>query len=303
MHLTPSERTAELTPSQPRRAQVGKLFLLLAVAAIGAICVLPLVIVISASLSSERSLVEWGYSLLPREFSIAAYAYLWHQPDQLAASYGITTFVTVTGTLGGLLLSSLLAYPLARRDFRWRRPLSFYVFFTMLFNGGLVPTYIVVSQVLHLKDTVWALILPYLIVPWFVLLLRTFFAMLPVEIIESAQMDGFGEYRLFFRIVLPLSTPVLATVALFASLNYWNDWFLALLYIDDRRLLPLQYLLVTIIQNIEAINMSANTVTTAAPAESVRMATAVLAIGPIVFVYSFLQKYFVQGLTVGAIKG
>ncbi|NOU86186.1 ABC transporter permease subunit [Paenibacillus sp. LMG 31460] len=282
---------------------LNKALLIVLLSLVGFLCVFPLVIVVSASFSSENALVEHGFMVFPKEFSTAAYRYLWHQPEQLLRSYGVTVFVTVSGTISALLLSSLLAYPLSRIDFKWKGPISFYVFFTMLFNGGLVPTYIVVSQVFHLKDTIGALILPYLILPWYVLLLRTFFKAIPTEIIESAKIDGIGEYRLFFRIMMPLSTPVLATIGLFSSLNYWNDWFLALLYIDSRELLPLQYLLITIIQNIQAINASVNTVTSAAPAETVRMATAVLAIGPIIFVYSFFQKYFVKGLTVGAIKG
>lgn len=270
---------------------------------VSALCFVPLLIVVSASLTDESSLVNDGYALLPRQFSAAAYVYLLGQPKQIAVSYGVTTFVTVVGTLLSMLVMGLLAYPLSRRSFRWKKGISFYVFFTMLFNGGLVPTYMVVAQMLHLKDSIWALVLPYVVVPWFVLLLRTFFATIPEEIIESAKIEGVGEYRLFFRIVLPLSAPVLATVALFCMLNYWNDWFLALLYVDSRNLMPLQYLLYNIMKNIETLNMSTNTTYTQVPSETVRMATAVVAIGPIIFGYLFLQKYFVRGLTVGAIKG
>lgn len=266
-------------------------------------CVLPLVIIISSSFSDENALVNFGYGFLPREFSLEAYRFLFNQPEQLVRSYEITIFVTIFGTAASLLVTSLLAYPLSRKDFRMRNGLSFYVLFTMLFNGGLVPTYIVITKVLHLKDTPWALILPYLIIPWFVLLMRTFFATIPDEIIESAKMDGIGEYRLFWQIIMPLSTPVLATIGLFCTLNYWNDWYLALLYIESRNLIPLQYLLMNIIKNIEVINSSTNTTTTLIPSDTVRLATAVLAIGPIIFVYLFFQKYFVRGLTVGAVKG
>ncbi|MCD9024874.1 carbohydrate ABC transporter permease [Cohnella silvisoli] len=270
---------------------------------ISLLCILPLIVVISASLSDEAALTQNGYSLIPTQFSLDAYQFLFRQPDQLLRSYGVTFLVTGIGTIASLLVTSLLAYPLSRKDFQLRRSLSMYILFTMLFSGGLVPSYMVVSRVFHLKDTIWSLILPYLVIAWFVFLMRTFFATIPDEIIESAKIDGVGEYRLYFQIIVPLSTPVLATIGLFCTLNYWNDWYLALLYIDDRNLIPLQYLLMNIMKNIEVINSSVNATTSIIPSDTVRMATATLAIGPIIFVYLFFQKFFVRGLTVGAVKG
>jgi putative aldouronate transport system permease protein len=198
---------------------------------------------------------------------------------------------------------ALLAYPISRPDFRLRKPLSFYIFFTMLFNAGVVPLYIFVTDYLHLQDTLIILILPYLVVPWFVLLLRTFFSRLPQELLEAARIDGAGEWRTFFQIVLPLSTPSLATVGLFSMLLYWNDWWLSLLFIDNAKLFPLQYLLYRLITNIDAIAASSQMGGVQLPTDSVRMAMAILAIGPIVFAFAFIQRYFISGITLGGVKG
>jgi len=212
--------------------------------------------------------------------------------------------VTLVGSSLGLLIMAMLAFALARRDFKFRKPLSFYVFFTMLFNGGLVPWYILITQYLHLKNTIFALILPYLVIPWFVLLLRTYFAGLPTELFEAAKIDGASEWRIFYKIAIPLSTPALATVGLFSMLQYWNDWWLALLFIDDKKLYPLQYLLYTIQSNIDAISQNPEmNMGIIIPTQGVRMAMAVLAIGPIVFAFLFVQRYFVRGITLGGIKG
>jgi putative aldouronate transport system permease protein len=263
----------------------------------------PFLMLISASFSSEIAIGKYGYTLFPQKFSMEAYDYLFRDFGQILNSYLITLIVSLGGSSVGLLIMSLLAFSLSRKDFRFRKPLSFYVFFTMLFNGGLVPWYILITQYLHLKNTMFALILPYLVIPWFVLLLRTYFAGLPTELFEAARIDGASEWRLFFQIVLPLSTPALATVGLFSLLQYWNDWWLALLFIDDRKLFPLQYLLYTIQSNIDAISqnpeMNSGVII---PTQGVRMAMAVLAIGPIIFAFLFVQRYFVRGITLGGIK-
>jgi putative aldouronate transport system permease protein len=263
----------------------------------------PFLMLISASFSSEIAIGKYGYTLFPQQFSMEAYDYLFRDFGQILNSYLITLIVSLGGSSVGLLIMSLLAFSLSRKDFRFRKPLSFYVFFTMLFNGGLVPWYILITQYLHLKNTMFALILPYLVIPWFVLLLRTYFAGLPTELFEAARIDGASEWRLFFQIVLPLSTPALATVGLFSLLQYWNDWWLALLFIDDRKLFPLQYLLYTIQSNIDAISqnpeMNSGVII---PTQGVRMAMAVLAIGPIIFAFLFVQRYFVRGITLGGIK-
>lgn len=265
-------------------------------------CMIPIVLVISASFTDEKALIKNGYGLLPSQFSTAAYDYLFRDPRQILFAYGITIFVTVLGTTLGLLIMSMLAYVLSRKDFSLRKPLSFFVFFTMLFNGGLVPWYILISQGLRLKDTVSVLILPYLVVPWFVLLLRTYFSQIPEELLDAARIDGAGEWRIFFGIVVPLSTPAMATVGLFIALMYWNDWWLALLFINDRNLMPLQYLLYTVSTNISVLANSPYSSGMALPIEPVRMAMAVIAIGPIAFAYIFLQRFFVRGITIGALK-
>jgi putative aldouronate transport system permease protein len=281
----------------------GILFVHITLALIGVACVLPMLLVVSVSLSDERALVTEGYSLLPVGFSTFAYEYILQQPGQILRAYGVTISVTLFGTLGGLLLCSLLAYPLSRADYRLRGPLSFYVFFTLLFSGGMVPFYILVTRYLGLKDNMLALILPYMVTAWYVLILRTSFAQLPVELLDAARMDGAGEWRVFFQIVLPLSKPALATIGLFFILRYWNDWFLALLFIDKYTLYPLQYLLYVLMANINFMASNPQTTGMAIPVQSARMALAVLAFGPALFSFLLLQKYFVRGITIGGLKG
>lgn len=270
--------------------------------ALSVICLLPLILVISASLSDERALARSGYSILPREFSSFAYRYILTDASQIVRAYGVTTLVTLLGSAAGLLIMSLLAYGLSRKTFAFRRPLAFFVLFTMLFNAGLVPWYIVITQMLHLKNTLAVLILPYLVVPWYVLLLRTYFMSLPEALLDAARIDGAGEWRIFFQIVMPLSTPALATVGLFCMLMYWNDWWLGLLFIDERGLYPLQLLLYTILRNIQFLAANTQTTGVAVPAQTVRMALAVLAIGPIIFAFLTVQRYFIRGITLGGLK-
>lgn len=279
------------------RFVIHALLLLISVAVL-----LPVLLVVSASLSSEAAIGRYGYSLIPRGFTLDAYQFLFQSGAQIVQSYKVSAIVTGVGSSLSLLVMAMIAYPLSRPDFAWRKPLSFYVFFTMLFNGGLVPFYILMTQYLHLQNTLLALILPYLVVPFYVLLLRTYFAALPFELIEAAKLDGAGEWRIFLRIVLPLSTPALATVGLFSMLLYWNDWFQALLFITDPDKSPLQYLLYNINQNILAMGTSVQTVGATVPSESGRMAMAVLAIGPVAGAFLFLQRYFVRGLTLGGLK-
>lgn len=263
----------------------------------------PFLMLVSSSFTSEDALARFGYNFWPREFSLDAYQFMFQDPVQLLRSYGVTVFITVVGAGAGLLIMALLAYSLSRRDFELWKHLSFYVFFTMLFNGGLVPWYILITQYLHLRNTIWVLILPMLVIPWYVLLLRTYFIALPKELFEAARLDGAGEWRIFFSVAMPLSTPALATIGLFHALQYWNDWWHALLFIDDRHLVPLQYLMYIIQSNIDAVATDPMMLTQAViPSQSIRMAMAVLAIGPIIFAFLFAQKYFVRGVTLGGIK-
>lgn len=272
------------------------------------LCIIPFIAIVSISLSNEMDIVEHGYRLIPADISLMAYKVIFRNASQLLHSYTISIIVTALGTLISLSVIALLSYPLSRPDFKYKNHLAFYVFFTMLFNGGLVPWYILITRYLHLKNTIWVLIFPYVVIPWFVLLLRTFFQQIPLSIIESAKIDGASELRTFVSIVLPLSKPALATIGLFIALRYWNDWWLSLLYIDVESLIPLQYMLYRMMSNIEFLTRQMNALPMGVdmsnmPTESARMAMCILAAGPMLFVFPFFQKYFVKGITAGALKG
>jgi putative aldouronate transport system permease protein len=272
--------------------------------------ILPIILVFMVSVTDETTITQNGYSFFPQKISFEAYKYLFLDSITIIRAYGVTILITVVGTIVGLMLTALLAYPISRRDFPYKNMLTFFVFFTMLFNGGLVPWYLVFTKLIPLKDTIWSLIIPGLLLNgFFVLIMRTFFATsIPMAIIESAYMDGASESRIFFRIVLPLSTPVLATIGLFNTLGYWNDWFNSLVFLTDSKYYSLQYLLNKILLNIQFLsqnsrNTNASQIMATLPTETVRMAMAIIGIGPIVLAYPFFQKYFVKGLTVGAVKG
>jgi putative aldouronate transport system permease protein len=271
------------------------------------LCLFPLALVIGVSFSSENSIALGGYRIIPAEPSIAAYTFVLKDSVAILRSYLITIAVTICGTLSGLLLVGLFAYPLSRRDFKYRKFFALFAFLTMLFSGGLVPWYIVVVRVLQLKNSLPVLFLPYLQNAWFILIMRTFFKTIPDSLVESAKIDGAGEYRIFFKIIVPLSIPGLATIALFFCLLFWNDFFLNLMFTDNEKLFNLQYLMVRVQLNIQYLAQ----VTTGGqsaeiyakiPSRTSQMAMCVLAIGPIVFAYPFFQRYFIKGLTVGAIK-
>lgn len=275
------------------------------------VCViLPFVILISVSLSSEADIAANGYCILPRKIDFSAYTYLFRNPAAIFSAYRVTIIFSLIGMVMSVLLMAMIAYPLTKKWLRGRKGLSFYLYFTMLFGGGLVPTYILMTQYLHLDDTIWVYILPSLVNPWYVFMMRTFFGSIPEEISESALIDGASEYRIFFQMILPLSKPVLATVALFVFLEKWNDWYTAMLYINKEELVSLQYMLQRIMLNIQllqdtslsggaSMGISAKDI----PAETVRMATAMVVAGPALIVFPFFQKYFVKGLTVGSVKG
>ncbi|HAQ5037825.1 TPA: carbohydrate ABC transporter permease [Enterococcus faecium] len=273
-------------------------------------CIFPFIFVIVISLTDEKALQLNGYELLPAQWSTDAYQYLIQDGGQLLRSLGVTIMITVIGTLITVFMTGTYAYVLSRASFPYRKFFTFYLFFTMLFAGGMVPSYLVMTKMLGLKNTIWALILPLAFSPYNVIILRTFFKKsIPESIIESAKMDGCSEFRVFFQIVLPLAIPGVATIGLFSSLGYWNDWFNALLYIDTNKLIPLQYLLMKIQNSMEFL-VNNNDITLAQqqaiqnslPQESTRMAMVVVATLPIAIVYPFFQKYFVQGLTIGGVK-
>ncbi len=269
-------------------------------------CVVPLIMIVSASLSTENGISQYGYTLLPVEFSTLAYEFILRDPTQILHAYGVSLTVTAVGTLAGLTVTAMLGYALSRRTFDARRPLSFYVFFTLLFNGGLIPFYLFMVLTLSMKNSLLALIMPLMVNGWNVLILRTSFSQLPEELLDAARMDGSSELGIFFRIVVPISTPVLATVALFMMLGYWNDWWLSLLFIDKPELYSVQYLLYNIQASLQAIQSDPRVLQALGgielPAQTARMAMAVLAVGPIAFVYLFLQRYLVRGITIGSIK-
>lgn len=272
-----------------------------------ALCVIPLITVVSVSLSNENYILAHGYSILPHTFDLTAYKYLLKYPQGILKAYGVSIFVTFTGTILNLLVCSMFAYAVSRKDYKFRYLFTFIVIFTMLFNGGIVSNYIVVTNYYHLQDNLLALILPYAVIPLYVLVLRTFFATVPVAIIESAKIDGASEFRIFFRMIAPLSKPAIATVGVLVMLLYWNDWWLGLLYIDDNNLFPIQLMLNYIMQNIDFLRtatMAASGAIKASdfPSDSARMALCVLAAGPMLFVFPFFQKYFVKGLTIGSVK-
>jgi putative aldouronate transport system permease protein len=276
-----------------------------------AVCVAPLLLVLAVSFTDEKTVYRNGYAYLPEKLSLEAYKFVFTNVEQVLHAYWITVLVTVVGTLLSLLFTAMLAYALSRKDFRYRKAIAFYVFFTILFSGGFVPWYVICVRVLHIKDTIWALILPYLINGWYVIILRTFFATnIPDEILESARMDGSGEFRTFFQIVTPLAVPGLATIGLFNVLTYWNDWWLPLTLVTNDRLYNLQYLMYKVELDIQYLKMARQSMGALAlkelmslPSETSRMAMAVIAIGPIIMAYPFFQRYFVRGLTIGALKG
>ncbi len=270
--------------------------------------VFPLLLVISVSVSSETDIINNGYKLIPEHFDLSAYKYIFKNSQAVMDAYGITILSSVLFTLISVSCMSGVAYILSKRNLKGNSFFSFYLFFTMLFSGGLVPSYILITQYLHLDDILWVHIIPGVVSPWYVFMIRTFFQGLPQEILESARVDGANQYTIFFRIVIPLSKSVIAAVSLFMFLGKWNDWNTSMLYINNNeRLISLQYLLQRIMQNIKVLQDSGMDTEMMSdikvPSETVRMAMAVVVAGPALLIFPFFQKYFVKGMTVGAVKG
>ncbi|MEG1427272.1 MAG: carbohydrate ABC transporter permease [Oscillospiraceae bacterium] len=270
--------------------------------------VLPLVLLFMSSITDENTLVVNGYSFFPEKFSLGAYSYILSNASTIFRAYGITILVTVAGTITSLILASMMAFPLSLKDLPGKRAISFFVFFTMLFNGGLVPSYIMWTTTFGIKNTIWAYILPnFLLSAFNIILVRTFFTTsIPGEIYEAAKIDGASYFTIYWKIVLPLGKPILVTVGLFSGLSYWNDWTNGLYYITSSNMLSIQALLNRMIQDIQALaaNATANSgALMSIPQISIRMAIAFVAILPILAVYPFLQKYFASGIALGAVKG
>lgn len=268
-------------------------------------CLIPFILALSASFTSEVALARNGFQLWPTEFSARAYELLF-QTDQIFQSYGVSIFVTVVGTALSLVASVLLAYPLSTGQLKYGSKINFFVYFTMLFSGGLVPSYMLISRYLHMKDSIWVLIIPILINPWNMFLLRNFFTSIPASLAESARIDGANDFTIMFRIILPCATPALATIGLFYALAYWNNWFQALMYIDRSSLKPLQAIIMEMLRNTEFMKQMAGQIGISSldlPTTTSKMATAMVTIGPIVLLYPFVQKYFTSGIMVGSVKG
>lgn len=282
------------------------IFIVLALA-----CVIPVIFVAILSVSSDESIMNVGYSFFPQSFSFNAYSYIWRQKDQIGQAFLISLLVTILGTGIGLTLNATMGYVLSRRKYKLRGFLTYVIFIPMLFSGGLVASYLVNTQFLHINNTIWALILPISVSSFYIIILRTFFqTTVPDAIVESGKIDGASQLRIFINIVLPISLPALATIGLFLTFAYWNDWFLSLLYIgsDHRDLYPLQFILHRIQKQIDfltknSLNMSAGSTVSTIPRESSRMAIVMIVILPIALSYPFFQKYFISGLTIGAVKG
>ena len=276
------------------------------VALVALICLIPFLLLISGSFTSEQYIRFHGFSLIPGEFSTEAYAIIFKTPERIIRAYGVSIFITIVGTFLGLFLISLTAYVISRKDFKYRNVLSFFFYFTTLFNGGMVSTYIFYIRYLHLQDSLWALILPGMFNVFYLLIMRTFVNTIPTALIESAKLDGAGEWRIYFTIILPLLKSGLATIGLFLALGYWNDWYNAMLFMKTEAKYPLQYMLYAIQQQTQALAASASQAgiqVANLPSNSLKLAMAVVATGPIVIVYPFVQRYFIAGITVGSVKG
>lgn len=277
---------------------------------IGVAALFPLALLIVASFTDENILISKGYQIIPEKLSLEAYFYMIRQASTIIRAYGVTIGTTVVGTTLSILLTTSIAYPMSRKQFPFRNALSFFVYFTMLLNGGLVPQYIMWTTVFHIRDTYAALVFPNLLMTAFnIFLVRNYYTnSLPEALFEAAQLDGASELGIFLRIVFPLAKPVVATIALFSGLAYWNSWTNALYYVRDPRYFGIQNLLMRIMKNIEYLRtgtseMSAEGQAINLPGNSIRMALAFVGILPILIVYPMLQKYFIKGVVVGAVKG
>jgi putative aldouronate transport system permease protein len=271
------------------------------------ICLIPFILMISTSFSTEMLVTKTGFAIIPKGFTTYAYSILFRDSRQLLGSYVVTIVMTVFGTVLGLFIISMTGYALQRKDFPFRNYISFYIYFTTLFSGGLVPYYLLVSKYLGLKDNYLAVFLPILMSPWLIILMKNFIKAIPFEITESGKIDGAGDITIFIKLILPMLKPALATIGLFLALGYWNEWYNSMLFLSAKvEFRPLQFHLYKIINEVASLKNSVagtNIIVTSLPLETLKMATAVVATGPIIFLYPFVQKYFIAGITVGAVKG
>ena len=311
---SPALRTTATTRTERHGTSMGadlillNLFAYLFIGALALAAVLPFLVMISSSLQSEESVLRYGYSLFPREFRPDAYRFVFANPTKILRSYGVTLFVTAGGTLISLFFTSMTAYVLSRHDVRYRNALSFFLFFTTLFNGGLVPYYLLIANTLHLKNSYAVLLLSGMFSVMYIFIIRTYITgSIPDSLSESAKLDGANDFLIFLRVILPLLKPALASIGLFIALGYWNDWFTSTLFITKSDMFPLQYLLYKMLtyakyaQQLAAKNGAVTGQNI--PQETITLAMTVVATGPIVLAYPFVQKHFVAGMTIGAVKG
>jgi len=275
----------------------------------GMMCLIPFYLIFISSFASDSALLRNGYRLIPKEFSLNSYQWVFKSPQRIFLAYRNTIFVTVTGTALSVLLSTMTGYVLARKDFPWRNGFSLFYFFTTLFNGGLVPWYILCTQYLGFKNKFISMILPMAFPVWNMIIAKNYMKGIPYEIIESAKVDGANDILIFFRLILPVATPLIATLGLFSALTYWNDWYNCMLFVTDKNKQNLQYFLQEMLGSIEALKQliakgeSSVLDNVTLPQAGIKMAMTCVVVGPIIFLYPMIQKYFIKGLTIGAVKG
>lgn len=270
------------------------------------ICLIPFWLIVVGSLSNESDILKYGYSLWPKNWSLAAYEMVFNIPDRIIQAYKVSITITLVGTFISLFFSSMAAFVLMRKDFTYRNKIAMFLYFPSIFSGGMLPSYLLIVKYLGLKDNIWALILPGMISAWNIFLLRNFMSDIPDSISESAKIDGANDFQIFTKFYLPLSKAGLATIGLFTALGYWNSWSGAMLYINKQPLFPLQYLLYSMLSNVQGLKELASAAGIALPdlpGETYKMAMAVVTTGPILLLYPFVQRYFVKGITVGSVKG
>lgn len=302
-----------LAPAKPRAVKLDRSDIALqtisyvVVSVFALFCIIPFVLILSASFSSESAIMKTGFGLLPKDFSLTAYEWIFRAPRQIIGSYVVTITMTVCGTAIGLFVISMTGYALNRKDFPFRNHISFFIYFTTLFSAGLAPTFLWIARDLGLRGNYLAVFLQLLMTPWLIILMKNFMRTVPYEIIESGKIDGAGDFRIFAELCLPMMKPALATIGLFLALSYWNEWYLSSLYLGSTvEFKPLQYHLYNVINTANALRNSvagSNVSITNLPSNTLKMASAIVAIGPILLLYPFIQKYFVSGITIGAVKG
>lgn len=297
-------KSKRIKKSADRAIFLGISYAMLTVLAL--VCVLPFLMILTGSFTDEEAIFRDGYRLIPSKWSLEAYKILFKSPESILNAYKVTILITVVGTSLGLLLTSMTAYVLYRKDFPWRNGFAFYFFFTTLFSGGLVPWYILLVKYMHLKNNPITMVLPALLSVFNILIMRNFMKSIPDSLVESAKIDGGGDFRIFLSVILPLSGPSLATVGLFIALGYWNEWYNAMLFLNNEEHFPLQYYLYRVLNSMNfAVQaaQNANIPLPKMPSESFKLVMTVAATGPIIFLYPFVQRYFIKGITVGAVKG